>query len=557
MNPPPKFIRIFLVESNPQDEQIITDMLRECGDGQFIVCGTFHRLEDALLGLKNSGGVDLLLLDLTLPDAQGIEAFTRLSHAAPDQPVIVLSGYDDEDIAVQAVAQGAQDFLVKYELTGKLLIRSIQYAMERKREESALKSLREELEKRVEERTQALTNVNQRLTEALEQLSAAQNVATEQERLHSMQRMAGGIAHDFNNALSPILAHSEWLLRKPDALSDEVVLKNALIHIHESAEHCAAVVLRLREFCRTRDEFCIFEEIDVREVVLAAITFTQPSWKDQAQMRGCNISVESHFSDVPKIQGAKEELVEMFSNLILNGVDAIPQSGVISLSVTCADGKVLVCTADNGVGMSEEVGEHCMEPFFTTKRDKGIGLGLGVVHGIAQRHHAVIDIESWEGEGTKVTIGFPVFEFEVESDENPATASEPQAPMTGLRILAVEDEPNIREILGIYLAEDGHQVVLAAEGAEALAKFKKDQFDLLLTDYSMPNMNGDRLAAAVRDRDPKIRIALLTGFGSQLPQGAPLRLEVDAIISKPFTFESLRQGITEAMGGWGGAAVKK
>ena len=120
--------------------------------------------------------------------------------------------------------------------------------------------------------------------------------------------------------------------------------------------------------------------------------------------------------------------------------------------------------------------------------------------------------------------------------------------MSGLRILAVEDEPNIREILGIYLAEDGHQVELAAEGAEALQKFAKGRFDLLLTDYSMPNMNGDHLAAAVRAADPDIRIALLTGFGSQLPQGAPLRLEVDAIISKPFTFETLRQGITEAMG---------
>ena len=80
--------------------------------------------------------------------------------------------------------------------------------------------------------------------------------------------------------------------------------------------------------------------------------------------------------------------------------------------------------------------------------------------------------------------------------------------------------------------------------------FKKNKFDLLLTDYSMPNMNGDRLAAAARVKDPKIRVALLTGFGSQLPQGAPLRLEVDAIIPKPFTFESLRRGIMEAMGGW-------
>ena len=147
-----------------------------------------------------------------------------------------------------------------------------------------------------------------------------------------------------------------------------------------------------------------------------------------------------------------------------------------------------------------------------------------------------------------MTLEFPAFApAETLEPENAAAASEPADPVRGLRILAAEDEPNIREILGIYLTEEGHTFELAAEGAEALAKFAKGRFDLLLTDYSMPNMSGDRLAAAVRAIDPKIRVALLTGFGSQMPQGAPLRLEVDAIISKPFTFESLRQGIAEAM----------
>ena len=121
--------------------------------------------------------------------------------------------------------------------------------------------------------------------------------------------------------------------------------------------------------------------------------------------------------------------------------------------------------------------------------------------------------------------------------------------MKGLRILVVEDEPSIREILGIYLAEDGHSIEMATDGNEALAKFVKDRFDLLLTDYSMPGMSGDRLAAIIRAMDPKIRVALLTGFGSQMPQGAPLRLELDAIIAKPFTLESLQQGIAEAMEG--------
>lgn len=548
MNPPPKFIRVFLVEDSQPDERLVTEMLKEHGGGQFIISGVFRRLEEAIRGLEAVGSVDIVLLDLSLPDSRGIDTFLRLSQAAPDQTVVVLSGYDDEDLAIETVRQGAQDYLVKYELTGKLLIHSIHYAIERKRAELVLKATREDLEKRVAERTHALMAVNQHLSSALDQLKTTQDIVIQQERLHAMERMAEGVAHDFNNALSPVLAHSEWLLRKPAALADEASVKKALLSIHESAKHCAEVIVRLREFCRDRDEFGVLETLDLTEAVQEAIRLTQPSWKDQAQMRASNIRFETHFASVPKIQGTKKELVELFVNLIINSVDAIPKNGVITLRIFQKKDRVVASVADNGAGMSEEVEARCMEPFFTTKSDKGAGLGLGVVYGISQRHRGDIHIESAEGKGTEVTVSFPVCQQPAASLPQTHPTNDHLKLLSGLRILAVEDEPNIREILGIYLAEDGHQVELAAEGAEALQKFAKGRFDLLLTDYSMPNMNGDHLAAAVRAEDPGIRIALLTGFGSQLPQGAPLRLEVDAIISKPFTFETLRQGITEAMG---------
>ena len=550
MKPPPKFIRVFLIEESESDAKRVADLLCDDGGGQFILSGVYHRLDEALCGLETGGGVDVILVNLALPDANGMEALSRLIKAAPDQPVVVLIGSDDARFALEVVCEGAQDCLVKDELTGRTLVRSITYAIERKYSELEGNEVRDDLEKRVGELKLALVNVNQRLSAALDQLSASQNSATQQDRLHAMERMAGGIAHDFNNALSPILAHSEWLLRKPGALSNETSLRKALGDIHESAGRCAEVVLRLRQFCRTRDESDPFEPLDLCEVAQRVIELTQPSWKDLAQARGCHIVVETHFSQTPQIQGAREDLLELFANLILNAVDAIPEEGIISVVIGCQDGKVVVSISDNGVGMSEEVGARCMEPFFTTKNDQemGRGLGLGVIYGIAQRHNAEINIESWEGDGTKVTLEFPAFApAETLEPENAAAASEPADPVRGLRILAAEDEPNIREILGIYLTEEGHTFELAAEGAEALAKFAKGRFDLLLTDYSMPNMSGDRLAAAVRAIDPKIRVALLTGFGSQMPQGAPLRLEVDAIISKPFTFESLRQGIAEAM----------
>lgn len=552
MKPPPKFIRIFLVEDNPADERIVTEMLREYGAGQFILCGVFRQLKEALEALAERGNADVVLLDLSLPDSQGLDTFLKLAAAVPDQPVIVLSGVDDEALAVETVHRGAQDYLVKNRLTGRHLVRSIQYGMERKQSELAWLAAREKLEADLAERTEALADTQRQLAETQARWKTVQNQAMAQERLLAMERMAGGLAHDFNNALSPILAHAEWLLRKEDALADRETLRKALCNIYESAVYCAEVVLRLRNFCLSRAEFTHLEPLDVREAAQAAISLTQPSWKDQAQMRGCNIAVETDFAPVPAIAGVREELVEMFAAILLHAVDAIAVNGVIAVRVEEKGGGVTVLIS-SGPGAPHGDGDATPSP--TAKG--AAGGSLGVIHGIAQRHGAEVNIASWEGAETRVTIRFPVPDPSPEPQAVPeppqpqpaeavpqAVSAEPQR----LRILAVEDDANIREILGIYLHEEGHLAELASDGAEALTKFEKGRFDLLLTDYSMPNMNGDRLAAAIRVADPKIRIALLTGFGSQLPQGAPLRLEVDAIISKPFTFETLRQGIAEAMG---------
>jgi CheY-like chemotaxis protein len=545
VKPPPKFTRVFLVEDNEADECLVTGMLRDFGGGQFILCGVFARLAEAIEALENLGNVDVVLLDLSLPDSQGQETFLRLMQAVPDQPVIVLSGQGDEAFAIETVRLGAQDYLTKSDLTGRLLVRSIRYSMERKRTELASRTAREE--QGLAERSQALAEANRRLAGVLEQLKTAQGLAIQQERLLAMERMSGGIAHDFNNALSPILAHSEWLLRKPGALGDEAAVRKALENIHASAGHCAEVVLRLRNFCLSRDEFAPFVPLDVREVVQAALLLTQPSWKDQAQMRGCNISVETDFGSVPKIRGAREDLIEMFADILLHIVEVMVADGVLSVRIAGGPEGVSVCLSDHSVSVGGQTGGCSPEP------SEGKGISLGVIYGIAQSHGAEIHVGGWDEVGMQVTVLFPVpeafLEETAETEQPKPTAPAASLPTKGLRILAVEDDANIREILGIYLKEEGHSVELAAEGAEALTKFEKDHFDLLLTDYSMPNMNGDRLAAAVRAADPKIRIALLTGFGSQLPQGAPLRLEVDAIISKPFTFETLRQGIAEAMGG--------
>ena len=194
---------------------------------------------------------------------------------------------------------------------------------------------------------------------------------------------------------------------------------------------------------------------------------------------------------------------------------------------------------DSGTGMSEEVRLRCLEPFFSTKDEHGTGLGLGIVYGIVRRHDGSVEIESQQGEGTTITICLPLYRED--------RAAAPPPPARGmehpLRILVVEDEPLVREVIGVYLREDKHQIETAANGREGLERYRLGGFDLVLTDRAMPEMNGDVLAAEIKKIDPHQPVILLTGFGDLMTGAGEKPEGVDLVVSKPFTLNSLREAM--------------
>jgi signal transduction histidine kinase len=555
-------INVLLIEDNVEQVEFLRQLLLRQIDADF------HLIHASTVtdGVRKVSAlqIDIILLDLGLPDSDGLETFLRLTHVAQDVPIVVLSGVNDVALAVETVQMGAQDYLVKGHVDNRLLVRSLRYAIERKRSQIQLKRAHDELECRVHERTSALrqTNLhlereisdrkraeeatlesNRQLATALGQLRAAQQEIIQRERMLALGRMANGIAHDFNNSLAPIVGFSELLLMKPEVLADTAKARAYIEMIHTSAKDSAKVVSRLREFYRYRDDQETLAPVVINDLILQVISITQPRWRDQALAAGVNIEIRTELGKVPSVPGDEAELKEAIVNLLFNAIDAIPKRGTITIRSEVQGRWAVITVTDDGVGMEEEVRARCLEPFFTTKQDQGTGLGLGSVYGIVRRHDGDIDIQSESGRGTSVALCLPI-DRETRLPEVARPAPPAQKP---LRVLVVEDEPLVREVLGVYLSEDSHQIVTAENGKEGLEKFRDDQFDVVLTDRAMPEMNGDELAVEIKKLKPEQRLILLTGFGDLMTGAGEQPTGVDLVVSKPFTLTALRTAISQVL----------
>ena len=532
-------IRVLLIEDNPLWVKLLRSLLEE--QSAPVDLEAVHQVGLALERLKYAD-FDLILSDLSLPDSPQDQTFATLRAGAPETPIIILTGLDDEETAMRMVEQGAQDYLVKSRIDYHSLIGSLRHAIERHRFQGELQDAHDELEKHVAERTAELRERTAELQSALAQLQAAQQRIVQQERLHALGRMASGIAHDFNNALVPIVGLSELLLNStaiPHAKSEEY-----LRLIHTAATDGAEVVRRLREFYRSRDERDIFASVSLNEVVRQVAALTRPRWKDQALGRGAQIQFEMELERVPPVSGCEAELRELLINLVFNAVDAIEHHGKISCRTFEHGGSVALQIKDTGCGMSEEVRLRCLEPFFSTKADHGTGLGLAMAFGIVRRHDGEMEVVSSPGTGTTITILLLPHDATNSPETNHAPAAIRVKP---LKILVVDDEPSVREVLEAMLSEDGHIVTAAASGDEALDLFRSERWDLVMTDRAMPQMNGDILAARLKALAAEIPVILVTGFADVMRDVGDHPPGIDLIVRKPFTRDSLRVAVAAAV----------
>jgi len=389
-----------------------------------------------------------------------------------------------------------------------------------------------------------LKESNSRLKKAIQKIKQTQEKLIQQERMNALGQMASGIAHDFNNALTPILGFSEILLSGEEKLKDVEKVKFQLEMINKAAKSAADVVSRLREFYHYREDEKPLP-VDINSLVKEAISLTRSKWKDQAQARGITIDIITELQDIPKITGYGKGLREAIINLILNAIDAMPEGGkIIFKTHKNSEKNILLKVSDTGIGMTEEVKQRCLEPFFSTKGERGTGLGLAVVQNTIQRHYGTIQIQSNPGKGTTIFLKLPIHK-----EARPKKEEEVIPPTTKLHILTADDDPLVLEVLTDFLTGDGHEVVRANSGQEALEKFKQENFNLVIVDRAMPDINGDKVASTIKKIAPGKPVIMLSGFGEMMKSSGEKPHGVDFVITKPVTLMVLRKTINLAMAG--------
>jgi len=352
------------------------------------------------------------------------------------------------------------------------------------------------------------------------------------EKLSALGTMASGVAHNFNNILAAILGRVQLLLRYPD----KAKILEGLKTIEKSALDGAATVKRIQDFARKRPVQEDFTTVDINEVVKDVINFTRARWDHAATEGGTPIDVVTDLQCAGHVPGSPSELREVFINLLINAIDAMPTGGSLTIRTDMDGATVRVAVIDTGTGMSDDVRRRIFDPFFTTKGVKGTGLGLSESYGIVKRHKGTISCESRVGVGTTFVV------------ELPGAAAQPdllvpvERPVLdrSLRILVVDDDEAQCDLLQDILRAEDHQVTIALDGTTALDRLGQEpEFDVVISDLAMPGIDGWTVVGRAKELRPRLRTIIMSGLGAEFADDKIKESGVDLCLAKPLTLETL------------------
>jgi len=378
----------------------------------------------------------------------------------------------------------------------------------------------------------------EQLEDALDSMRKAQAQLVANERLRALGEMSAAVAHDFNNMLTPIIGISDLLLRKEE-LPETV--RRRVETLQTTAMTGASTVQRLQAFAGGSPGEESLGSVELHALVEDVVSMWRHRFEEGHSSAPYRLKLE--FGGIPPVQGRPAELRDVLMNLVLNGVEAMPSGGTLLIRTLERGGSVVIEVEDTGVGIEPEVRERIFEPFFTTKPD-GHGLGLSICYGVISRMGGSIDVRPGSTGGTVLSLTLPIAsrgpaaaEPEVAREEAPGSA----------RVLVVDDKPDVLAVMCELVEAAGHAAVGAGSGREALEERQRGAFDLILTDFGMPEMNGIQLTREIRSRHGDVPVVLLTGWNPGVDDCPAGGEGVSLVLRKPITGSKLSLALGEAL----------
>jgi two-component system cell cycle sensor histidine kinase/response regulator CckA len=511
-------LRLLHLEDDPLDAELITTTLTQ---GNIPCQSQLVYTRQAFVAALKEGRMDLILADYSIPGFDGMTALTLARQHCPDVPFLFVSATIGEELAIDAMHQGATDYVLKQRL-GRL-VPSVQRALR-------------ELDDRVERK---------RAEEALRQ---SEKQFRQSQKMEAVGRLAGGIAHDFNNLLTVIMGYSQVLLTE---LGPQHPLCGKIEETLKAGEKAATLIRQLLTFSSK-------QSLDPKVLSLnTAVTSLESLLR---RLIGEDIHLVCTLDPANgRLRADQAQLEQVLVNLVVNARDAMPKGGTLTIETAQVEltsspvyhltpilpgPYVRLTVSDTGCGMDRKTQSHIFEPFFTTKGEgRGSGLGLSTVYGIVTQCGGAIDVTSRVSHGTRFDLYFPIAESDIITTAPTQLLGQPQRGTE--TILLVEDEPSVRMLVRDELRKLGYRVLEAKNGIEAclLATQQAGSFQLLLTDVVMPGMAGRELAQHLSVIKPDLRTLFMSGYMDDVGIMAGQEEGTSSFLQKPFTPEVLARAV--------------
>jgi two-component system NtrC family sensor kinase len=487
---------------------------------------------------------DLVITDIVMPEVNGFQVMDHMKAHMPDTVVLAITGFVSTESAVQALRQGAYDYLSK-PFDVDIMKVTVERALEKVRLQKALRRHMSELEQKVEERTRELKETNQRLEKSLVDLKAAQEHLIQAEKMSALGELIAAVAHELNTPLSTIALNAQLVTA---VVEHEDRAKTQLARIGDATSHCRKVVKNLLSFARKQQPEVTASDINaVCDKALDLVAY---------QLKVNSIDLEKRFDhSLPSIMADPHQLQQVFVNLATNACQAMANasgSGKLVVETRKGNGVIQVGFHDDGPGISKEHQRKIFDPFFTTKAD-GTGLGLSISYGIIKEHGGDIAVRSEGGTGTSFVIELPVASARDAARSRPAAlGDQPQArrddghtPAT-TRVLIVDDDTALLATLTDIVQSLGYAVHPTALGSEAVEIARSVRPDVALTDLTMPgSVPGRVLLQRLLAVNPAMRVIVLTGNVDPGLEREILELGASGFLRKPVDLASLENAIVQ------------